>query len=104
MVGVVEGNHLWQKAMELRKGHKVTTTYLVPNSNGRKITKEALSSVMSRFKVKMEKAGFGEVYWTLHDLKHTGITDAEDKNIGGHRAPSMIGLYNHEVEVFAPPR
>ena len=59
---------------------------------------------MSRFKVKMIEAGLGDVYWTLHDPKHKGITDDEDKNIGGHRAPAMIGLYNHEVEVYAPPR
>lgn len=94
----------YDKAMELRKGHKITTTYLVPNCNGRMITKEALSSVMSRFKEKMKKADLGDVYWTLHDLKHKGISDAKDKNIGGHRDPAMIGLYNHEVEVFAPPR
>jgi len=52
----------------------------------------------------MEKAGICDVYWTLHDLKHKGITDSVDKNIGGQRAPSMIGFYNHEVEVFTPPR
>ena len=40
---------------------------------------------MSRFKVKMEKAELGEVYWTLHDLKHKSITEAEGKNIGGNR-------------------
>jgi hypothetical protein len=90
--------------MELRKAHKVTTTYLLPNSNGRMITREALSSAMSRFKIKMKEAGLGDIYWTLHDLKHKGITDAKDKNIRGHRDPAMIGLYNHEVEVFAPPR
>lgn len=78
--------------------------YLVPNSTGRPLTDHGLKSTMSRFKKKMIENGLEDTFWTLHDLKHKGITDSKDKNIGGHRTKEMIDRYNHEVEVFEPPR
>lgn len=33
---------------------------------------------MQRFKKKMEEMGLNKIYWTIHDLKRKGISDAKD--------------------------
>jgi integrase len=47
--------------------------------------------------------------FTLHGLKHRGITDtvgkkAEKKQASGHRSDAMLQLYDHEVAVVEPAR
>lgn len=41
--------------------------------------------------------------FTLHGLKHRGITDSVDKKAGGHRTEAMRQRYDHEVAVFEAP-
>lgn len=67
------------------------------------IRRETIKSVMSRLKQSMTKSGLGHVYWTLHDLKRKGISDATNKNIGGHKTIEMQQRYNTVVEAFEPP-
>ena len=50
-----------------------------------------------------------EQRFTLHGLKHRGITDtvgkkAEKKEASGHRSDAMLELYDHEVAVVEPAR
>ena len=59
---------------------------------------------MQRLKKKMIVQGLGKIYWTIHDLKRKGISDAKDKGIGGHRSESMKEQYATKIESFEPPR
>ena len=48
-----------------------------------------------------------EQRFTLHGLKHRGITDtkgkkAEKKEASGHKTDAMLDLYDHEVAVVEP--
>ena len=43
------------------------------------------------------------LYWTLHDLKRKGISDSENKRIGGHKSESMRQRYNVKTETFSAP-
>ena len=47
--------------------------------------------------------------FTLHGLKHRGITDtvgrrAEKKAASGHKSDAMLDLYDHEVAIVEPAR
>lgn len=43
------------------------------------------------------------MYWTLHDLKRKGISDSENKRIGGHKTEAMRQRYNVKTETFTAP-
>ncbi|HEY5758497.1 MAG TPA: hypothetical protein VIU34_21870 [Steroidobacter sp.] len=48
-----------------------------------------------------------EQRFTLHGLKHRGITDtrgkkAQKKEASGHKTDAMLDLYDHEVAVVEP--
>ena len=77
---------------------------LFVNTMGRPITKYGLNSSMQKLKKKMVEAGRGEVFWTLHMLKHRGMTDAENKNISGHVSESMKKLYDHSLPIVQPAK
>jgi site-specific recombinase XerD len=54
-----------------------------------------------------EKVIAPEERFTLHGLKHRGVTDtvgnrAEKKVASGHKSDSMLNLYDHEVPVVPP--
>lgn len=42
--------------------------------------------------------------FSLHGLKHRGITDSENKAAGGHRTEAMRQRYDHEDPLVKPPR
>ncbi|MEN4954915.1 hypothetical protein [Stenotrophomonas indicatrix] len=42
-----------------------------------------------------------ESRFSLHGLKHRGITDSEDKASGGHMTEAMRQLYDHSVPVVS---
>ncbi|MFT5701611.1 MAG: hypothetical protein ACI8ZB_004506 [Desulforhopalus sp.] len=56
----------------------------------------------SQFKKSMIQAGLGSVYWMLRDLKRKGISDAKNKNIGGHKTLEIQQRYNTVIEAFDP--
>ena len=41
--------------------------------------------------------------FSLHGLKHLGITDSQDKRSGGHRTEAMRQRDDHELAIFEPP-
>lgn len=45
-----------------------------------------------------------EERFSLHGLKHRGITDSEDKRSGGHRTEAMRERYDHEIPIVEPPK
>lgn len=42
--------------------------------------------------------------FTLHGLKHRGITASADKSSGGHRTERMRQHYDHEIPVVEPSK
>lgn len=93
-------------AHELHKKHTITAidTPLIVGSHGQQLKKSSLDTAMHRLKQKMEKKGLGNVYFSLHKLKHKGISDAQDARIGGHKSEAMRERYQVKLEKFDPPR
>lgn len=95
--------HAYDNAVELQKTRKKDSPYLITASSGQQLTMSALKSAMGRLKSKMIQDGYGDIFWTMHDLKHKGITDAKDKAVGGHATEEMKRRYNHEIKIIEPP-
>ena len=95
------------KAKSLRKSKKIRTLgedrWLFTNAMGEKMKQGTLTGGMTRLKNKMKKAGFGDIYWTLHMLKHKGMTDAEDKDVAG-LSESTKKIYDHSNPTNKPVR
>lgn len=68
----------YEKAIELQKTRKKNSKYLITTASGQQLTMSALKSAMARLKKKMVADGYGDIFWTMHDLKHKGITDAKN--------------------------
>lgn len=94
----------YDEAIALQKKREKLSPYVFPNSKGQKFSRSGLQSAMARFKKSMIEAGLGDIFWTLHDLKRKGMTDAKNKNIGGHKTQAMKDLYDQSVERIAPPK
>lgn len=74
------------------------------NADGEVVTRSTFDSAWQRFIAMAIRDGVitAEQRFTLHGLKHRGITDSDDKTAGGHVDPSMIKRYDHEVPVVEP--
>ncbi|GAA6154378.1 hypothetical protein [Pseudoteredinibacter isoporae] len=57
---------------------------------------------MSRLKKMMVQTGFEDVYWPLHLLKLKGMTDLENKDLGGHKNQAIKDSYTHDLEKVTP--
>lgn len=76
------------------------------SERGNALTKSGLDSSWQRMMalaIKDKAIAEGERF-TLHGLKHRGITDSADKASGGHRTERMRQHYDHEVPVVEPSR
>ena len=79
---------------------------LLCSEKGRPLSKSGLDSAWQR----MIRAALQEGVITaserfsLHGLKHLGITDSADKGAAGHKTEAMRQRYDHEVRVVEPPR
>ena len=51
----------------------------------------------------MDGSGLASTWWTLHDLKRKGLTEAADKTIAGHRSEAMRQRYNVGLDQVDPP-
>lgn len=94
----------YKAAIALHQKRKVSSTYLIVSATGRNLTQNTLQDAMQKLKKKMIERGLRDVYWTAHDLKRKGISDAKDKGIGGHKSEQMKAQYNTKIETFAPPQ
>ncbi|MFT5699709.1 MAG: integrase [Desulforhopalus sp.] len=77
--------------------------YLLTSRNGH-VSSDGLKSAMSRLKKSMKAAGLGHVYWTTHDLKRKGISDADSRDIAGHKSEAMKDLYDTKLHEYQPPK
>ncbi|WP_099589868.1 hypothetical protein [Stenotrophomonas maltophilia] len=79
---------------------------LVVSQKGLPLTKSGLDSAWQRL---MDLATSGEdpllkpgEEFTLHGLKHRGITDSEKPEDGGHKSAAMRDRYDHRLPVVKP--
>lgn len=73
--------------------------YLIIGSSGGQLPKSTLDSAMQRLNKHMKKEGKGDKRWTMHNLKSKGITDSEDKHIGGHKTEAMRIKYQKLIKM-----
>lgn len=69
------------------------------DDDGEYVARSSIDSAWRRFMICAIKAKVitPAERFTLHGLKHRGITDSKDKKSGGHVDPRMIPKYDHEV-------
>ncbi len=72
-------------------------------ARGEPLKKAALDTAMQRVKARMNDSGLASTWWTLHDLKRKGLTEAADKTIAGHRTEAMRQRYNVGLDQVDPP-
>lgn len=104
-------------AMALHKKRKISGKFLVPGVRGPKLLKSTLDEAMQRLKAVMtekrceshwtrsngQEDHSSPFYWTLQNLKRKGISDSENKRIGGHKTEAMRQRYNVKTETFTAP-
>jgi hypothetical protein len=85
--------------------------FIFLSESGTPLTQDGLDTTWQYFITSAIEAGVisREQRFTLHGLKHRGITDtvgkkAEKKEASGHRSDAMLQLYDHEVAVVDPAR
>ncbi|MDD0927283.1 integrase [Xylella fastidiosa subsp. multiplex] len=80
--------------------------FLFVNQSGARLSKSSLDTAWQRMIVMaiMEGVITEEERFSLHGLKHRGITDSEDKRSGGHRTEAMRERYDHEIPIVEPPK
>ncbi len=112
----------WDALVELRKAahkrHSIDTVVpmqrenrpLVVSQRGQALSKSSLDSAWQRLMDMATKPEDGqppllreEERFTLHGIKHRGITDSEDKGSGGHKTEAMRQRYDHEVPIVNAP-
>ena len=79
--------------------------YLVVSRWGQALSKSSLDTAWQRMvRAAIEDKVIEESdRFSLHGLKHLGITDSQDKRSGGHRTEAMRQRYDHELAIFGPP-
>ncbi|KXB13278.1 site-specific integrase [Xylella fastidiosa] len=78
--------------------------YLVLAESGHLLTKSGLDTAWQRLMALaiQEKVILDKQRFTLHGIKHRGITDSTDKSSGGHRSESMRQRYDHALPIVEP--
>ena len=80
--------------------------FLIVNESGYPLTKSALDTAWQRMirSAIVSQVISKEERFSLHGLKHLGITHSDDKRSGGHRTEAMRQYYDHELPIYNPPR
>lgn len=73
--------------------------FLVVSEDGGPLRKSSLDTAWQRLMVAAVESGTitPSQRFTLHGLKHRGITDSADKTAGGHRTEAMRRKYDHSI-------
>ena len=78
---------------------------LIVTDSGEALRRSSLATAWQRMMHAAMKAGVitQDERFSLHGLKHLGITDSHDKRAGGHRTEAMRQRYDHEIPTVSPP-
>jgi len=96
----------YDAALAWRSQFKITqiNAPLLLNAKGEALTKHGLDSAMGRLRNKMAERGLQDRYWSMHMLKHKGVSDSTDKTIAGHVSESIRNIYDHSLPRNKPAR
>jgi hypothetical protein len=94
----------YELALERHKDIKILPIdpYLIAGFSGGQLAKSTLDDAVQRLKRHMKEIGKGDKYWSLHKLKSKGISDADDKNIAGHKSEQMKQKYDTKLHKIKP--
>lgn len=109
----------WNAVLELRAGILAKRSRPIPiraeqrfvftNQSGERLSKSALDQAWQDFMPMAIKSNVltPEQRFTLHGLKHRGVTDtkgtkAEKKQASGHKTEAAFGVYDHDIAVVEP--
>ncbi len=62
----------YENAIELQAKRAKESPYVLAAANDSRLSHSTLQSAIARLKKKMKEAGYGNIFWTLHDLKRKG--------------------------------
>lgn len=90
---------------------KPENRYLVVSQSGDPLVKSSFDSAWQRM-IKMaiaENIITPEDRFSLHGLKHRGVTDtegtrADKKDASGHKSDAAFNVYDHEMQTVKPPK
>jgi len=80
----------------------VVAEWLIPSPQATQLSANTFSAAMKRLKNRMAENGRGNIYWTAHDLKRKGHTEAEDENLTGHKSEQMRQRYRVKARKVRP--
>lgn len=80
----------------------LTSKYLIPGSGNAPLSRSTLNTALQRLNKRCVKNGIEP--FTLHDLKRTGYTDAQDDRLSGHKSEAMRNRYRVKPEIVKPAR
>ena len=97
--------HCWEK-YKLPIPLDPKQRYLIVNQTGQPLRKSSLDTAWQRMirSALENKVITRDERFSLHGLKHLGITHSDDKRSGGHRTEAMRQHYDHEIPIFSPPK
>lgn len=92
-------------------GFKPEARYLVVSQSGDPLVKSSFDSAWQRMiKIAIkENVITAEQRFSLHGLKHRGVTDtegtkAQKKDASGHKSDAAFHVYDHEIQTVKPPK
>ncbi|MEJ1337381.1 MAG: hypothetical protein RPU64_05755 [Candidatus Sedimenticola sp. (ex Thyasira tokunagai)] len=80
----------------------VVAQWLIPSPTGEKLSANTFNAAMQRLKHKMKSLGKEEIYWTAHDLKRKGHSEADDDHLTGHKSEVMRQRYRVKARKVKP--
>ena len=96
-LAIRERDARWQK-LRMAVPMRAEDRPVFVNRQGARMTEDGFSTAFTRAMDAFVEAG-GERF-SIHGLKHRGITDSADKRAGGHRTEAMRQRYDHELPAF----
>lgn len=75
---------------------------LLTDRKGQKISNEGIKLAMNRLEKMMVQVNLEDVHWPLHLLKHKGMTEAENKDLGGYKNQAIKDSYARDLEKVTP--
>lgn len=83
---------------------KDSSTHIVCNTQGQKVTEYAFNSAWQRLKKDMKNAGVD--LFTFHDLRAKSISDfkGDKRAASGHRTEAMVAIYDRKKKVVEATR
>jgi len=78
--------------------------WLIPSPNAGQLSANVFETAMKHLRKEMVKDGRGDVYWTAHDFKRKGHSEAKDHHLTGYKSEQMRQQYRVTARKVKPPK